>query len=819
MRAAPVRWGYLLREAALFLALAYVVLLGGTFNGLVLYRLNVTTTALIALVGAAWLAWRWLKRRPLPATALDLPLLALLAAYLVASAASVDPRRSFGATALLALYVLIYYLVVDLRRAGWPASLFVKAMLFAATFILFFGAWELERWFADWWAIDGRALLPPATLRLRAFLGHPNFVAAFFALLLPLALAAALAARGWAARFIAPAWALAAAVLVFYTSSRSGWLGSAAALAVLALLTVLDRRATVAAAWRGVRRRPLMIGAAAVALLIVILIGAYALYRQAQHPTHAGRDYIWSVALGMLRADPLTGAGPFTFGTAFIAAYSVPPEVLLAHAHNVYLNTTAEAGLLGAAALLALLAAGAWLAWRRWQTTAGQARVWLSGYLAALAGLGVTSLFDTPQTFPAIVVLMVTLAGLVAADEAPARKAGWGRVGGGVLAAGYVGVTAALSWAGWAYAPADAGVLAGNLGDWPAAARDLDTAAARDPREAFYALQAGFAHGQAALAADGAVRDEAELAAALAAYGRGLALEPALATNWANVGLLRWAAGDQAGGLAALERAVASAPRAPAFVATLAHLYEAAGRDADAAQAYATALTLRPDWATAYFFRATPLRRWALADWQQGNPTPWQPVGGSDEGWAALQAGDYAHAMALFAPAATGDAPGGYLGLALAIVGQGEAVRYVEAERAIRTALYLPGLTGQTTARLRFGLGRVLAATGDSAGARAEYEAGLNLLDATTSFGVGQYGQSDYGWYVFNRASLAADLLPGMEAIHYDAEAVAALLALGDLSSGDEAQAWYCRALAAAPDSPAATARAGAGACPTEVDQ
>ena len=37
-------------------------------------------------------------------------------------------------------------------RAGWPAGLFVKAMLFAGTFILLFGVWELERWLSGWWA-------------------------------------------------------------------------------------------------------------------------------------------------------------------------------------------------------------------------------------------------------------------------------------------------------------------------------------------------------------------------------------------------------------------------------------------------------------------------------------------------------------------------------------------------------------------------------------------------------------------------------------------------------------------------------------------
>ena len=48
---------YLIQEAALFLALSYVLLLGGTFNGLVLYRLNVASLLVIAGIGAVWLLW------------------------------------------------------------------------------------------------------------------------------------------------------------------------------------------------------------------------------------------------------------------------------------------------------------------------------------------------------------------------------------------------------------------------------------------------------------------------------------------------------------------------------------------------------------------------------------------------------------------------------------------------------------------------------------------------------------------------------------------------------------------------------------------
>ncbi|MEP7357268.1 MAG: hypothetical protein ABI847_08510, partial [Anaerolineales bacterium] len=97
------------------------------------------------------------------------------------------------------------------------------------------------------------------------------------------------------------------------------------------------------------------------------------------------------------------------------------------------------------------------------------------------------------------------------------------------------------------------------------------------------------------------------------------------------------------------------------------------------------------------------------------------------------------------------------------------------------------------------------------------YEDGLARLAGTTSFGIGMLGNSDYGWYIFNRESILPDLLPGLDAVPPTDEAVAAMLALGDLyqSAADtaSAQKWYCQAAGAAPGDPVEQARAG-GACP-----
>jgi hypothetical protein len=54
---------YLFRETILIILLGYFLLIGGTLNGLVQFRLNVISTALIAIIAAAWMGCR-LYRRP-----------------------------------------------------------------------------------------------------------------------------------------------------------------------------------------------------------------------------------------------------------------------------------------------------------------------------------------------------------------------------------------------------------------------------------------------------------------------------------------------------------------------------------------------------------------------------------------------------------------------------------------------------------------------------------------------------------------------------------------------------------------------------------
>jgi tetratricopeptide (TPR) repeat protein/O-antigen ligase len=797
---AKTRWRYLAQESVLILSLGYALLLGGTFNGLVLFRLNLINAIFVAAVGGLWLGWRLWRRRPLPRTPLDYPLLALLAAYFLATAFSIDPRRSIRFTLQMVLYALIFYLLVDLLRSGWPAELFVKTLFVLSGFILFFGIYELVGWCSDWLSIAGRmSPIPPIFPRIRGFLGHSNFVAAFLNLLLPLAIV-----RGTrqGVRILPGLWALIALVLIFFTSSRGGWLGTAAALGSLGLLWFLDHLALAGRAWGWLRRHPWWLAALMVALLLLALALGALLVRQAQHPSHGGgyssRQWIWSAAWQAFRDDPLTGGGPFTFGSMMTRLYSIPPLMLLAHAHNYVFNTAAETGLPGLVALLWLMVSLVCASLRRWRAVPHGQRLALSGLVAALVGCAVHSLFETPQTMPTICIVIALELALLVADERPSARLSRS-IGSAALLVAWLVVTLGSFWALRAYAPFTRGVLAANLGEWEASTIELERASDLDPSNAFFHLQAGYAYGRLALDEG----DQQALRQALAHYETGVALEPDFCTNWANLGVLRWAAGDEAGAIEALKRAVVLSPDEPAFQLTLGRLYEETGRGAHARAMYEAALESRSFWAHSYFFRATSFRGELRDEWLALHPRALLPPEPElAAGWEALADGKPGEAQVHFERALSLNQSAAYRGLGLAYLAQGE---FTLAEWALHTARFTPSTSPWNSSFIGMALGQLAVARGDCAEAIVEYERALGELRQTTSFGPGGMGTSDYGWYIFNHESIMSDLLPGVEYIRFTDSAVQAMLELGAcyevLGDTEAAARVYIDVLEADPDS------------------
>jgi hypothetical protein len=224
------------------------------------------------------------------------------------------------------------------------------------------------------WALSANAAQVAEAGRIFGTFGQPNPYAGYLNLSLPLALALVAFARDARERWLAAG----AAVLVLgaeaLSASRGGLIGLAAALVVIAAVGL--RRERIAA---------ILVGAG-------VIIGALALFTPliprrltdlVLHPlrldnvspnaaiTSANfstmqRLAYWIAGLNMFAAHPILGVGAGNYDAAY-ARYApnlgLWPEPL-GHAHNYYINTAAETGLLGLAAFLVFAGGALLVAWR-----------------------------------------------------------------------------------------------------------------------------------------------------------------------------------------------------------------------------------------------------------------------------------------------------------------------------------------------------------------------------------------------------------------------------------------------------------------------
>jgi len=820
---------YLFRETILIILLGYFLLIGGTLNGLVQFRLNVISSALIAIIAAAWMGCRLYRREHLPRTGLGLPIIAFLVAQLIATALSADPRRSLGNTWLIAFYALTFYLLVDLLRYGWPAELLVKSLLVVSSIVVALGLIEIGQWYADWFAIGGRAHpFPPVTLRVRAFLGHGNFAAGFLNLLIPLALTRFIWTRDRIPRLLLALWLVAALVIVFFSSSRGGWLGTATVLVTTFSLLALSSspKGSLNRLRRWICSRWWLVVPLGCGLALVVTGTTWLGFRQLQHPSHgpilfARRDF-WLTAWRAFQSSPLWGVGPFTYGTQFMKYTSVPPRFLFAHAHSYLFNLAAETGLIGLASFGWLIVAILRALGQSWQRAGREHRLLMAGCAGSLTGCAVHNLADTTLTMPTIVLTLVAVLAVALVDQSsPSSGKPHLRLSIAWLLLPSILLLGTAFRSNLAYKPFHQGVWAANTGDWASAAPLLDQAAQSDRHLAFYHLQSGYAHGVLAAAspeqgdlgsAPLSLLDESRLhlEQAIAQYEIGITLEPSYSLNHANLASLYWQAERQTEAVQQMETAIALAPQASLYHLNLGFYYEELGQGEQATTEYHRALTLRSHLAQASWWRQSPLRERAVMEWQKENPIPPPPTSpqGYDDyirlGWYQLEERHFEAAIQAFNQAQRKDPNRieAYRGFGNAYLREGN---FEEAEYHLRTGLFFAQGGGAWTRLWTwFDWGELARRQGRLDEAIARYEQALDMVRGTTAYGPGTLGTSEYGWYIFYRESIMPDLLPQLVRIYVTDDLAQKYFELGqwyeEKGYTEKALDIYCELLAAVPD-------------------
>ncbi|MBV8087915.1 MAG: O-antigen ligase family protein [Chloroflexi bacterium] len=252
---------------------------------------------------------------------------------------------------------------------------------------------------------------------------NPNEIGGTLALLLPVALGLALFGSRPKLRWPAVAASVFMGLVLMLTASRSGLLGAAAA--VLLLLVLRWRRFAfgLPLIGAGVAAGILEIGPSRIAQSLLAL-------DTATGSSGLGRLEVWDRAWSMIQDFPFTGIGLNTFPLILDTLYplfSVGPDAQVAHAHDLFLQTAVDLGVLGLVCFLSLLLVAAYSLVRS------------RGELAFAAGVGAGLLGH----------LMFSVTDAVALGAKPGVFL-WAMLGGAVaLNAGRPTKASAWQWAQW----------------------------------------------------------------------------------------------------------------------------------------------------------------------------------------------------------------------------------------------------------------------------------------------------------------------------------------------------------------------------------
>jgi O-antigen ligase/tetratricopeptide (TPR) repeat protein len=538
----PIEWLALVAGVACFGGVGWDAALWEPRLQLVLHLMAV---GVVVGVGLAALT----GRIEVPVTRIDVGILALVAAFALATVSALNVGMSLRALAAIVAFALMLpaALVAIRHRPSWVGSIAAgSVLLLSIPTLALLLAHRLE------WILVGGPGLPP--LRLGGE-GTPFGSVAVppFVIWPAWALAALVADASWR-RGLRIGLIAVGIPLTILSGSRSAWLAIAVTAAVAGVPWLWRRRGELRR-----RLRPTLTGIVIAFGLVAVTAVALALVvpRALAVTSLLYRVSLWRDTLTAWSTDPLLGIGP---GFMPIARQAAAPDfsypVRQPHSHNLPLGVLGDAGIIGLVAALALVLALAWVAgpWRA-RSTAGRQAAYV------LLGVGIAGLFEDITFEPNFNLLVIGLVAVVLGDVGAVRWVrlpgpGWRRPAAALVAT----VSAAVLCA--AMITADAGAIAYRMGADHAAEERWDEAT--DWMERATAIDPWHPAGPKALAV---TRDaSADASGAHDAAEQALRLNPGDAASWTNLALQCAGAGRVDCAAEASERATATSPFAEVYL-------------------------------------------------------------------------------------------------------------------------------------------------------------------------------------------------------------------------------------------------------------
>jgi tetratricopeptide (TPR) repeat protein len=596
---------------------------------------------LIAAIALLYVASLAAARRLPGGSPLDLPVLAFIGAYALATIASINWRASVEPTLQIGAAIVAFYALSELPLLS--ARSLRRAFMLAGGALALYALWVVGNDYLNYLqfvhdvsGIHAENIFPPTVPRVHDVSDHPNVLAMLLTLFMPFyALAVyrgSLAERlGGLAGLVVGGWA------IFLTLSRGGWLGVTGGCAFtitgawFTLRTQEREESGVPRSWQAYIPSGFSPTALAAVLGALVLVVGGTLAFLSSSSTRPGwlfrsslspRQDAWRAGFHMFRDHLPFGAGPNSFGLLYPEYADGNFLVHTQHAHNGFLQVAVDAGLLGLAALALLVAAVVYTLLRTWAAGSLEQRLLAVTCGGALLGFSIHNQVDAGNVWKAPAIALAFVGAIIARNYSeatggrtrglellPARGA-WTRYAGMAIGGALLALLC-VQFAGWwridrAHRDYYNGVEALNKGE-PGAIANLQKAVNADSSDMAYQMLLGQA--QATAFQSTQKTDHALIDAAVIHLERAVALDNRSDLAHANLARAYALAGraDDAKAEAKKTRYIARFHVPPILAAG--EVFEMIGDTDDAIDTYGQVISMDSGLADALFWQDTAFRR------------------------------------------------------------------------------------------------------------------------------------------------------------------------------------------------------------------
>ena len=374
------------------------------------YNKMMLTYTICIIICTAWvLKMLFEKRFYIRRTPLDIPILLFVISQIISTVFSIDPHTSLfgyysrfhGGLLSSFCYIFLYYALVSNVSESLKVISLLKTILFSGALVAIYGILQHPNPLFEengvWHGIDHKYWVQDVELRVFSTIGQPNWLAAYLAMLIPIATAFLLMEKPLHKKSSFLSLASCFYLCLLFTNSRAGaggFLLSFFVFLLLFFLQYLTSRPTIVPS--GVRKeRKLAVFSKQNLIFLTILIltfgiltsisGKFLIKRFAEFlaPKAAAstilpgetvriRNIVWKGAIEIFKHYPLFGSGVETFAYSY---YQFRPkehnqttewDFLYNKAHNEYLNFLATTGIVGLLTYLLIIFTFGWWFIKYW---------------------------------------------------------------------------------------------------------------------------------------------------------------------------------------------------------------------------------------------------------------------------------------------------------------------------------------------------------------------------------------------------------------------------------------------------------------------